>query len=173
MPGMGDSFSAVGVAIRKEGFDAGYKELVDTDVGHIAVIERRHIIRIIEEETQKALNKCKKQQSSGYEHLKSGGAGGGGGGGTTSCRLLNKILKCLNQIEVILKEDILTPIYKKGDSTNPGNYRGITVTPLILKVLEHILNARHNKILEESRSKLHKCFTSGSSSLNAALTNVF
>ena len=46
-------------------------------------------------------------------------------------------------VSVVLKEGILTPVYKKGGSTDPGNYRGITVTPVLLKVLEHILNNRH------------------------------
>ena len=42
------------------------------------------------------------------------------------------------------------------------------MTPVIFKVLERILSVRHNKILEESQSKLQKGFTSGNSSLNEA-----
>ena len=64
---------------------------------------------------------------------------------------------------------IITPIYKKGDSGNPGNYRGITVTQVILKVLEHILNRRHKEILNPSQSRLQRGFTTGCSSLNAAV----
>ena len=69
---------------------------------------------------------------------------------------------------MVLKEGPLTPIYKKGDPTDPGNYRGITVTPVLLKVLEHVVNSRHNEILETTQSRLQKGFTSGCSSLNAA-----
>ena len=69
----------------------------------------------------------------------------------------------------ILKEGIITPIYKKGDSSNPGNYRGITVTPVILKVLEHVLNHRHNAILNPTQSRLQRGFTTGCSSLNASV----
>ena len=69
----------------------------------------------------------------------------------------------------MLKEGILTPIYKKGDPADPGNYRGITVTPVLLKVLEHVINARHNEIIEATKSRLQKGFTNGCSSLNAAL----
>ena len=50
----------------------------------------------------------------------------------------------------------------------PGNYRGITVTPVLLKVLEHILNSRHNKHFHNTQSRLQKGFTAGCSSLNAA-----
>lgn len=71
-------------------------------------------------------------------------------------------------VSVVLKEGILSPVYKKGDPSNPGNYRGITVTPVLLKILEHILNARHNRIYQDTQSRLQKGFTSGCSSLNAA-----
>ena len=63
----------------------------------------------------------------------------------------------------------MTPIYKKGEKTNPANYRGIAVTSFLLKVTEHILNRRHNLILDGSHSALQKGFTQGSSSINAAL----
>ena len=47
--------------------------------------------------------------------------------------------------------------------------RGITVTPVLLKVLEHVVNSRHNEILETTQTILQKGFTSGCSSLNVAL----
>ena len=72
-------------------------------------------------------------------------------------------------VSPVLKEGLLTPIFKKGDKSNPSNYRGITVTPVILKILEHVLNERQNIILLESQSKLQKGFTAGSSSMGAAL----
>ena len=70
---------------------------------------------------------------------------------------------------VVLKECILTPIFRKGDASNSGNYRGITVTPVLLKILEHIFSTRHSVIFQETQSKLQKGFTSDCSSLNAAL----
>ena len=73
------------------------------------------------------------------------------------------------KVSFILKEGILTPIFKKGEPTEPGSYRGITVTPVILKVQEHFLNNRHSKILEPSQSRFERGFTSGCSSLNAAV----
>ena len=35
-------------------------------------------------------------------------------------------------VSIVLKEGIVTPVYKKGGSTDPGNYRGITVSPFKL-----------------------------------------
>ena len=46
--------------------------------------------------------------------------------------LLNYIVKKRN-ISSVLKEGLLIPIYKKGDKSDPSIYRGITVTPVILK----------------------------------------
>ena len=71
---------------------------------------------------------------------------------------------------VVLKEGILNPAFKKGDPTNPGNYRRITciVTPVLLKILVHIINTRHNHICAPTQSRIQKGFTLGCSSLNAA-----
>ncbi|XP_033757397.1 uncharacterized protein LOC117339794 [Pecten maximus] len=67
-----------------------------------------------------------------------------------------------------IKRGILTPIYKKGAPDNPGNYRGITVTPVILKTFEHIIRQRHQIILEETQSRLQTGFTKGTSPLVSA-----
>ena len=98
------------------------------------------------------------------EHLKLGGQ--------PVTEFVTGMLNCLikaKAVSSVLKEGLLTPIYKKGDPADPGNYRGITVTPVLLKVLEHVINARHNQILEATQSRLQKGFTNGCSSLNAAL----
>ena len=71
-------------------------------------------------------------------------------------------------VSIVLKEGILTPIFKKGDPSNPGNYSGITVTLVLLKILEHIINTRHNQIFMSTQSRIQKGFTPGCSSLNAA-----
>ena len=81
---------------------------------------------------------------------------------------LNYIIST-KKVYAVLKEGILTPIFKKGDTSDPGNYRGITVTPVLLKILEHILNARHNEIFMSTQSRLQRGLTEGCSSLNAAV----
>ena len=69
--------------------------------------------------------------------------------------LLNYIIRS-RSISSVLKEGIPTPIYKKVDPSDPGNYRGITVTPVYLKILENILNACHIAIYQETQSMLQK-----------------
>ena len=68
----------------------------------------------------------------------------------------------------IFKKCIITPLHKKGESIDQGNYRGITVTSVILKVLQHVLNYRHSKIFNLTQSRIQRWFTTGYYSLNAA-----
>ena len=44
-----------------------------------------------------------------------------------------------NAFPEILKEAYVTPIYKKGDSHNPENYRSFLVTPTLAKIYERPL----------------------------------
>lgn len=64
-----------------------------------------------------------------------------------------------------LKEGPITPIHKKGDIQDPAKYRGLPVTSII----EHIINTRHEPILNPAQSKLQSCFTAKLSSINSAL----
>ena len=75
----------------------------------------------------------------------------------------------LRRVPDILKEGILTTVYKTGDTSNPSNYRGISVTHILLKIIEHILNTRLNPALLETQSKLQKGFTEKTSFMNAAV----
>ena len=59
----------------------------------------------------------------------------------SSCRLARAINFCL--VERIFPESLKTakvvPLYKKGEKTDPGNYRPISLLSTISKVLEKIL----------------------------------
>ena len=155
-----------------ENFDSQYKEQVDNDIECIKSIcetDPKQIISINIDEVQRMPSKLKNNKAADAmgltsEHFKFGGQ-----------YLVNFLTDMLNhpiqtkKVSVVLKEGIVTPTYKKGDATVPGNYRGITVAPVQLKVLEHILNNRHNKILDPTQSRLQRGFTRGCSSLNAAV----
>ena len=83
--------------------------------------------------------------------------------------MVNYVFK-QKQIPPALEEGLVTPIFKKVDKTDTANYRGITVTAVVLRVIEHVLNRRQNAILDKSQSDRQKGFTAGHSSIDAALT---
>ena len=69
-----------------------------------------------------------------------------------------------------LKTGLLTPIYKnKGERNNSKNYHGITVLPIIGKILEAILRNRIQPIINNGQNNAQRCFTANTSPLNAAL----
>ena len=58
---------------------------------------------------------------------------------------------------------IIIPIYKKGDKTNPDNYRGITLLSCLGKLFTSIINDRITKFVENSSilSELQAGFRKG------------
>ena len=65
--------------------------------------------------------------------------------------LFNRILSC-ETILYCFKQGITTPIYK-GKGRNPlirSSYRGITITPVMAKLLEYILLERVKPVLSSS-----------------------
>ena len=170
--GWATHFQKLATPLESEKFDKEYKEMIDLDIDAISLLclaEDRPIATIREKEVAKAMkrlnnNKAVDVMGLTSEHFKLGG-----------CDLISFLTAFLNyiistkKVSAILKEGTLTPIYKKGDNSDPGNYRGITVTPVLLKILEHIMNARHNEIFSTTQSRLQRGFTEGCSSLNAAV----
>jgi hypothetical protein len=64
----------------------------------------------------------------------------------------------------------ITPVYKKGqDATVFSNYRGITVSCTIGKILEHVILNRIENLLPSQQSSLQFGFTKGTSILLSAL----
>ena len=154
-----EHFQNLATLLQNNRFDSQYKEQVNDDIDCLKSIcqkEAKQIRAIQAEEVQKALRKLKNNKAADAmgltsEHLKLAGQ--------PLVQFLTDSLNHLIQtrrVSVVLKERIVTPIYKKGDPTLPGNYRRITVTPVLLKVQEHILNIRHNKILDPTQSSLQR-----------------
>ena len=82
--------------------------------------------------------------------------------------VLNQIINT-GHIPNILKEGIVHPVHKKGKSNvDPGNYRGITVSPILAKLLDTIA-LTHQRIATPDRlNDLQYGFTEGCSDLFAA-----
>ena len=162
--GWATHFEKLAEPLQCEQFDQQHLELVHKDILKIETISRKRqstpIDPISEKELHNALSRLKNNKAAVVLKLTRRGVLNG-----YLLKLLNFMIKEMH-VSPVLKEGFLTPIFKKGDKSNPSNYRGITVTPVILKILEHVLNERQNTILLESQSKLQKGFTAGSSSMS-------
>ena len=69
-----------------------------------------------------------------------------------------------------IKLGVLTPVFKrKGSNLDAKNYNGITVTPILSKVLESVLRDRIKSIIAKNQNNLQRGFTEGSSPMNCSL----
>lgn len=65
---------------------------------------------------------------------------------------------------------LLSPVFKKkGSKINSANYRGITILPIINKIIEAILRTRISPNVLSNQNRTLRGFTQGLSPLNAAL----
>jgi len=73
------------------------------------------------------------------------------GGKTIRCEIHKLIISIWSKEELTeeWKESITVPIYKKGDETDCSNYRGITLLPIMYKILSNILLSRLTPCAEE------------------------
>ena len=82
--------------------------------------------------------------------------------------LVNSIFQ-LGRLTNVLKIGALTPIFKKkGSSTEAKNYRGITMLPIVTKIIEVILRNRIQPLIEENQN-LQRGFTRHSLPMNCSL----
>ena len=93
--------------------------------------------------------------------------------GDSAINLPLSIINCMFKSGVVpdcLKTGLLTPIYKnKGEKNQSRNYRGITVLPVLGKVVESVLKKRIQPLINDHQSEIHRGFTASVSPLKAAL----
>ena len=61
----------------------------------------------------------------------------------------------------------ITPVHKKGDTTNKGNYRPISILPTISKIFEKVLSSQLNRFFKSIFSKFLCGFRKGHSTQHA------
>ena len=82
--------------------------------------------------------------------------------------IINMIIKT-SSIPNTLKTGTITPVHKKSkDKEKPGNYRGITITPILSKVLEKIIKVHQKESTKDTDHPLQFGFTEGKSMSHAA-----
>ena len=85
------------------------------------------------------------------------------------CLLVNKIFES-GQVTESMKLGLITPVFKKkGSNTDSKNYRGITVIPILTKLIETVIRSRIKPLILESQNGLQRGFTENSSPMNTAL----
>ncbi len=83
-------------------------------------------------------------------------------------QILQKIQETCS-IPLLFKVGLGTPLLKKGKKDSiPGNYRRITITAILSKILEKLEAPAINIPLKEARSSMQRGFTEGASSVNTA-----
>ena len=69
-----------------------------------------------------------------------------------------------------MKTGLVTLVFKKkGSNTDSKNYRGITVIPIITKILELVIRARMKSLILEKQNTLQRGFIENSSPMSTAL----
>ena len=75
--------------------------------------------------------------------------------------LINAVMR-QSYIPGCLKDGLITPVWKgKNIKSDPYSYRGITVTPVVGKVVEVLMKEELEHVLRPSQSKLQHGFTPG------------
>ena len=83
--------------------------------------------------------------------------------------LINNILLA-KDVPSSLKLGILNPIFKnKGSQRESQNYRGITITPVLTRLIESVIKSRIEFKLLQQQNLLQRGFTKNSSPMNCAL----
>ncbi len=64
--------------------------------------------------------------------------------------MINNSIK-LQKYPAALKKAQVTPVFKKGDLTDPTNYRPISITPSLSKVFERLMQSQINEYLNKHK----------------------
>ena len=70
---------------------------------------------------------------------------------------LNNLLKT-GEVPEFLKQGRVSLLYKRGDCLDPANYRPITLSSVLMKVLTRLLNIRLEEVVEENKLLSEKQF---------------
>ena len=152
-------------------FDKKYSQMVSEELPVIAEICKDSPVPVIsKEQVQKAiktLNTGKAPDMYGVtaEHFLNGGEAAV----QATTNIVNSMFQ-FGKVTEALKVGALTPVYKKkGSCTDAKNYRGITVLPVITKILEIVLRDQIQPYVDQHQNILQRGFTKHSSPMNCSL----
>ena len=141
-----------------EDFDEKYRQQVDSELREI--IDMCTPDSVSKQQAIDAINRGKAADFHGVtiEHFLNGGP-----------ELLQATTEIVNQVfkfgrvTLVLSIGTLTPVFKnKGSSTDAKNYRGITILPTMIKIIETILRDRIQPTIEAQQNNIQRGFTRNS-----------
>ena len=175
LQGLRQHFAALATPTNSADFDEKYRHQVHSEINEIMDIcsscsDRDKSEFITVQQVKKAISSLNKGKAPDYhgvqaEHLLHGGE--------ELLQYLTLLVNCIfdqGKITDALKIGVLTPVFKnKGSNKDAKNYRGITILPIITKIVEILLRNRIQSIIEKVQSNLQRGFTRHSSPMNCSL----
>lgn len=174
MRGWFEHFKSLATPSENPDFDEHYRRLVDIEVMEIidmcCELKQSPTELVTNQQVKdaiKSLNRGKAADVYGLtaEHF----LYGGDGLVDTTTDIINGLFK-FGRLSDALKVGVLTPVYKKkGSAVEAKNYRGITILPIITKVLEAVLRKKIQLLIDTNQNVLQRGFTKNSSPMNGSL----
>ena len=168
-----DHFERLATPDNNVNFDDDYKKEIDEGMSTIQNFLSNKLAKsspISQEEVARAVGKLKRKKAADIEGLCDEHIIYGKEILIPHLIVLFNIILSHSCIPPSLKKGYVIPIPKKGkDSRLTNNYRGISITPIIGKVLEHVVQQRLRIQTQHQQNELQRGFTKGTSSTNAVL----
>ena len=145
-----------------------YHQQLEMENKYITEMSKEELILLVtEEELTTAVASINKRKSADFhsltiEHIVHAGE--------NIITVLTHILNSIFLEEEVLKIRLLSPIFKnKGSKNESINYRGISVLPVISRIVEAVIRVRIQPLIHNMQNPTQRGFTKGSSPINAAL----
>ena len=150
--------------------DNKYHNMVEEEIKIInEIVADKNIPNTNSDEIMKAIRSINRGKSADYHGLTIEHIANAGKDMENLLVITNEIFR-QGKVPETLKAGLLAPIFKnKGLKSQATNYRGITVLPVISKIVETIIKERIQKQVMETQNRKQRGFTSGSSPINSAL----
>jgi len=151
--------------------DNKYHSMLEEEIKIInEIVADKNIPNINSDEIMKANRSINRGKSADYHGLTIEHIANAGKDMENLLLLITNEIFRQGKVQETLKVRLFTPIFKnKGLKSQAKNNRGITVLPVINKIVETIIKERIQKQVIETQNRKQRGFTSGSSPINSAL----
>jgi hypothetical protein len=154
-----DHFRKLATFSQQGKIDSPYHNMVDEDIETLNVLARnRNVTAVNADEITKAIKSVNKGKSADFHGITIEHIIFVGGEMEVLILFINSIFE-YGEIPEILKMGLLSPVYKnKGTKQQASNYRGITVLPVISKIIETIIKNRTQKLVLKTQNRTQRGF---------------